>query len=54
MEDIIGEEIVGIFGMGDNERDIIKIGGEGSTLRCHLNLDDLAEEIGITLPAEDF
>jgi len=55
MEDII-EEIVGdIQDEFDNEReDIIKIGEGVYLCDARLNLDDLAEEIGITLPAEDF
>jgi len=54
MEDII-EEIVGdIQDEFDNEReDIIKIGEGVYLCDARLNLDDLAEEIGITLPAED-
>jgi len=55
MEDII-EEIVGdIQDEFDNEReDIVKIGEGVYLCDARLNLDDLAEEIGITLPAEDF
>ncbi len=55
MEDII-EEIVGdIQDEFDNEReDILRIGEGVFLCDARVNLDDLAEELGLELPVEDF
>jgi CBS domain containing-hemolysin-like protein len=55
MEDII-EEIVGdIQDEFDNEReDILKIGDGVYLCDARVNLDDLAEELEVSLPVEDF
>jgi magnesium and cobalt transporter len=55
MEDII-EEIVGdIQDEFDNEReDILKIGDGVFLCDARVNLDDLAEELKLELPVEDF
>jgi CBS domain containing-hemolysin-like protein len=55
MEDII-EEIIGDIQdeFDHEEEDILKLGEDTFLCDARVNLEDLAEEIGIELPAEDF
>ena len=55
MEDILEEIIGDIQDEFDNEKeDILELGGGAWLCDGRVNLDDLAERIGITLPVEDF
>jgi CBS domain containing-hemolysin-like protein len=55
MEDILEEIIGDIQDEFDNEKeDILELGGGAWLCDVRVNLEDLAERIGITLPVEDF
>ncbi|GHV81801.1 hemolysin [Spirochaetia bacterium] len=55
MEDIIEEIIGDIQDEFDNEQeDMLKLGEDSWLCDARVNLEDLSEEIGVELPAEDF
>ncbi|MDR1909272.1 MAG: hemolysin family protein [Spirochaetaceae bacterium] len=55
MEDILEEIIGDIQDEFDNEQeDVLKLGEDSWLCDARVNLDDLAEEIGVELPVEDF
>ena len=55
MEDILEEIIGDIQDEFDNEEeDILSLGGRAWLCGARVNLEDLAEKLGIRLPAEDF
>jgi CBS domain containing-hemolysin-like protein len=55
MEDILEEIIGDIQDEFDNEQeDVLRLGDDSWLCDARVNLDDLAEELGVELPAEDF
>jgi CBS domain containing-hemolysin-like protein len=55
MEDILEEIIGDIQDEFDNEEeDILNLGGDSWLCDARVNLDDLSEELGISMPSEDF